>query len=384
MHPSTPQPLSELSLPTCNRVGRRSAAQVPFKLNCKWIKTEGAEVKQFILTWNRNTNTGCWGEQDWKRVELDLRHRVRACRSDEVAFRQIVREARSVLKMYSTSFFAVTRFLPVAKRSMVEAIYAAVRYPDEIVDSFPLDSEARALRLATWRGDYERALKLTGVREMVAEGVPCFIAAFVQVMRENQIPADHYRAFLNAMEIDISPRHFQSLDDLIDSYIYGSAIVVGYFLTHVYGSTRPDCFDRALKAARHLGIALQLTNFIRDVAEDQHRGRQYLPVDMLRMEGIEELNTSEPSQHSGIAKVIRGLGYAARHHYHEATLDLHAFAPDSRTAIRACIDVYGELNARILNNSQEITRRESVPIHQKFRVLPTSKYWRLPLAYLGW
>ena len=69
--------------------------------------------------------------------------------------------------------------------------------------------------------------------------------------------------------------------------------------------------------------------------------------------------------------------------YYDLSLsDLEAFAPDSQIAIRACIDVYRQLNARIGSNSVSFGRRESVPLREKFRVLPPSKYWRLPIAYL--
>ena len=69
------------------------------------------------------------------------------------------RPAREVLRSFSSSFFLVTRFSPAAKRPEVEMIYAAVRYPDEIVDSFPLPPAAKYGMLAKWGADYERALK---------------------------------------------------------------------------------------------------------------------------------------------------------------------------------------------------------------------------------
>ncbi|HRI88993.1 MAG TPA: phytoene/squalene synthase family protein [Candidatus Hydrogenedentes bacterium] len=325
-----------------------------------------------------------WAEQEWSSLESAMRHRVAQVDTDRVAWRVIVREARRVLKTYSTSFFTVTRFLPAHKRAQVEAIYAAVRYPDEIVDAFSLTAEERLDRLRFWRDSYERALSMDGIRAMVAQGVPCFVAAFVQVVRDAKIPPEHYHAFLDAMERDAYPRPFDTLEDLIDSYIYGSAVVVGYFLTHVYDASHPSQFSRALDAARHLGIALQLTNFIRDVGEDQRRGRQYLPLDLVRREGIEVMDASDTSQHEAIARVIRHVGHTARSHYQRAAGNLDAFSPDSRTAIRACIDVYGELNDQILNNAGCVTQRASVPLAQKLRVLPASKYWRLPLAYLGW
>lgn len=313
-----------------------------------------------------------------------MRTQVLQAPDEESAWRIVVRESRTVLQTYSSSFFAVTRFLPAHKRAQVEVIYAAVRYPDEVVDTFPISVNARAARLRTWREGYERGLEAESIQSAVRAGVPCFVAALARVVRDCGIPHEHYRAFLNAMMRDVYPQRYQTLDDLIDSYIYGSAIVVGYFLTHVYGSSSPCQFDRALNAARDLGIALQLTNFCRDVTDDQRRGRQYLPLDVLMKEGLSCVNTADTSQHAALNRVIREVGFVARDYYRRALANLDAFHADSRIAIRACIDVYGQLNDRICSSPNGLTHRESVPLSQKFRVLPTSKYWRLPLAYLGW
>src|SRR5690349_3245745 len=111
---------------------------------------------------------------------------------------------------------------------------------------------------------------------------------------------------------------------------YGSAIVVGYFLTYVYGSPTRQDFARALTSARHLGIALQLTNFLRDVGEDQRRGRLYLPLEMLRVEGVEEPNATDPGQRAAFRRVLRNMARIAEDHYARALTDLDAFAPDSR------------------------------------------------------
>ena len=201
-------------------------------------------------------------------------------------------------------------------------------------------------------------------------------------MRERGIPAEHYRAFIEAMRLDVNPRPFTTLDDLVDSYIYGSAVVVGYFLAHVYGANEERDFARALKSARALGVALQLTNFLRDVAEDQRRGRVYLPQDFLRAEGIEQLDARSEAQQSALARVVRRVAAVAEDFYKIAHADLDAFAPDCRPAIHACIKVYGRLNERIARSERGVRHRESVPLAEKLGVLPPSKYWRIPLAYL--
>ncbi len=323
-----------------------------------------------------------WSQQQWQQIELDTRRRALAAGSDAEAWDILVRQARTVLKTYSTSFFIVTRFLPPAKRAKVEAIYAAVRYPDEVVDTFPLSREERTGLLDSWAGSYDDALRSQSLRQSLQAGVPCFVASFAEVVRECGIPREHYHAFLDAMRLDVWPRRFATLEDLIDSYIYGSAIVVGYFLTYVYGSPKPGDFERALESARNLGIALQLTNFLRDVAEDQCRHRVYLPQDMLHAEGITEMDASDPNQQPALNNVLRKLTAITENYYERSLADLDAFNHDSRVAIRACIDVYRQLNARIADSPRGIAHRESVPMREKFRVLPASKYWRVPLAYL--
>lgn len=324
-----------------------------------------------------------WTEEDWERLERETRTRALNAASDEASWLVINGRARKVMRLYSTSFFIVSRFLPARKRAEVEAIYAAVRYPDEIVDTFPLKSSERAARLQRWQESYEAALSTDSIKDALEQNVPCFLSSFTRVVREREIPPEHYRSFLDAMMLDVAPRRFETLDDLIDSYIYGSAIVVGYFLAYVYGSASEKDFARALRSARHLGIALQLTNFLRDVCEDERRGRVYLPQDLLRAEGIEELDTKNPAQHTALARVLRRVTSIAGQHYSQAQADLDAFAPDCRMAIHACIKVYGKLNERIGRGGESgIHRRESVPLREKLSVLPPSKYWRIPLAYL--
>jgi phytoene synthase len=327
--------------------------------------------------------TGVWNESDWRRLERRTRARALRANSEDAAWDIIIRQARAVLRAYSTSFFIVTRFLPSRKRAQVEAVYAAVRYPDEIVDSFRLAPAERMRRLDNWAAQYEEALATDSIKDSLRRRTPCFLASFSRVVRETAIPPEHYRSFIDAMRLDVSPRRFNTLDDLIDSYVYGSAIVVGYFLAYIYGAASAGDFERALSSARHLGVALQLTNFLRDVGEDQRRGRLYLPLDMLRDEGVEEADAADPRQQAALNRVLRRMAAVAEDYYAFALADLDAFSADSQTAIRACIDVYRRLNERIGRNPRGLLHRESVPMSEKFRALPPSKYWRLPLAYLA-
>lgn len=327
------------------------------------------------------SDAAVWTESEWRDFEAATRRR--ALDAGDQAWSAIVPAARRVMRTYTTSFFIVSRFLPRAKRDDVEAIYATVRYPDEVVDTFPLTREERRARLDAWATAFERGLATSSVREALAREVPCFLAAFLEVSRRTGIPPEFYRAFLEAMRRDIDPAPFDSINDLVDRYIYGSAIVVGYFLTHVYGASEPGAFPRAMESARRLGIALQLTNFLRDVREDRRRGRCYLPRDLLAAEGLTpDSDPADPAFAEPFRRVIEALAAVAADHYRAARDALDAFAPDSRLAIRACIDVYGALNDRIRASRRGLDHRESVPFRAKWALLPPSKYWKIPLAYL--
>jgi phytoene synthase len=324
-----------------------------------------------------------WTLADWEAVERRTHARALKADSERAAWHVLARQARAVMRAYTTSFFVVSRFLPAVKRAEVEVVYAAVRYPDEIVDTFPLERDARVRLLDEWTNGYEHALCAASLHEALRAGVPCFTAGFARVVRERNIPHAHYRAFLAAMRHDAEPRLFETLDDLIENYIYGSAVVVGYFLTHIYGASAEHDFARAARSARALGIALQLTNFLRDVCEDQRRGRIYLPQDMLRDEGIRRLDITDARQRPALARLLHRLATIADAHYADAERDLDAFSPDCRVAVRACIGVYRRLNERIGRASPDaLMRRQSVPAREKFGLLPPSKYWRIPLAYL--
>ncbi len=303
--------------------------------------------------------------------------------SELLAWRRLVRASRRVLRAYSTNFFLVTRFLPPRERAEVEVIYASVRYPDEIVDSFPIPVSKKLELLDSWETAYLDALERQGLRTAVRCGIPWILAGFAELVRRRGIPPEHYLSFLRAMRRDAQPAFFSNLEALIEDYVYGSAIVVGYFLAHVYGHAPEARMEDALRCSRELGIALQLTNFARDVLEDHGRGRLYIPLDMMAEEGLSPENYLEPRHEPALRRVIARLALQAEVGYEAARNNLGVFAPGCRAAIGACVEVYGKLNRRFLEAGAPVRVRVSVSPVEKFRALPPDKYWRVPLAYAG-
>ena len=295
-----------------------------------------------------------------------------------------VKFSRKVLKTHSTSFFIVTRFLPKYMRDEVELVYGSVRFPDEIVDSFDIKNDDKKELLLNWRNKYRLALETSSFEDSINNDVPILLAGFTEVVKKYSIPTNYYESFLDAMELDVKPRNFKNTDDLIDNYVYGSAIVVGYFLAYVYGSSQIDNFEETLKSSKELGIALQLTNFIRDINEDLKRGRVYIPKNILNNNGIDLKNygNNVNQNTSSINAARMELASIANKYYKESEKGIESFSSESRVAIRACIELYGKLNDRIISRGNDIKTRESLSWSEKLGALPSSKYWKLPIAYL--
>jgi phytoene synthase len=210
-----------------------------------------------------------------------------------------------------------------------------------------------------------------------------FLAAFTEIVKANSIPAEYYRAFMQAMRFDLAPRPFESLEELIDGYIYGSATVVGYFLTHVYGARDTESFDKAMRCAKDLAIALQITNFARDFSDDHYRGRFYVPLQLLRQSGLPTGAQPPCTDNKTLLAARRKMAEYAKAKYSKASANVQYFNPDSQMAIESCIKVYSLLNDKVLQSDTKLGARVSVPAAHKFAVLPASKYWRLPLSYAG-
>ncbi|MEE2620480.1 MAG: phytoene/squalene synthase family protein [Chloroflexota bacterium] len=330
----------------------------------------------------KNSFMGEWTPNEWGNFEESYLNDLKSSSGNSLDV--AVKFSRKVLKTHSTSFFIVTRFLPKFMRDEVELVYGSVRFPDEIVDSFDIKNDEKKVLLSNWRNKYRLALESGSFEDSINKDVPILLAGFTEVVKKYSIPSSYYESFLDAMELDVEPRNFENTDDLIDNYVYGSAIVVGYFLAYVYGSSQNDNFKETLKSSKELGIALQLTNFIRDINEDLKRGRIYIPKTILKNNGIELKNyANNVNQNTtSINSARMELASIANKYYKESEKGIESFSPDSRVAIKACIELYGKLNERIISRGNDIKVRESLSWSEKLGALPSSKYWKLPMAYL--
>ena len=178
---------------------------------------------------------------------------------------------RRVQRAHSRTYYFSTRLFPPEVRPHVYALYAFMRYADEIVDN-PGGTAPYEQLAALEAFERETLAAVSG------EGVPNpVLRAYANTVRERGISPETISAFMASMKMDTNTFRYPTYADLED-YTYGSAAVVGLMMCRVVGVED----ERADEHARALGVAMQLSNFLRDLKEDWNRGRVYLPLEDLK------------------------------------------------------------------------------------------------------
>ena len=182
---------------------------------------------------------------------------------------------RRIQRRHDPTYYVATRRLPSDVQPAVHALYAFVRSADEVVDGprRRRDPAERRKGLDRWEAELERGRTAGGSDNPV-------VAALVDSGRRHDLPLDELRVYMRSMRIDCAPVRIDTWEEL-EAYMQGSAASVGRVMAPLLGAPP----DRREDFAR-LGLAFQLTNFIRDVREDWGLDRLYLPAEDLRRFGV--------------------------------------------------------------------------------------------------
>ncbi|WP_433372959.1 phytoene/squalene synthase family protein [Actinoplanes sp. CA-142083] len=257
---------------------------------------------------------------------------------------------RALHRQHGRTYYLATRLLPAWKRRHVHALYGFTRYADEIVDrTEALPPEDRAARLTEWSESFVSGLRGEPVDDPLLPAVLHTIAVF-------DLDVDDFATFLRSMAMDLTITSYETYDDLLD-YMEGSAAVIGTMMLPILGSSDPIA---AREPARQLGLAFQLTNFIRDVAEDLERDRVYLPVeDLARFELTrDDLRPGNPKVKSLIAYEVS----RARRHYAFAAPGIPLLDPASQACMRTAYQLYGGILDEVEAAGYDVfARRATVP-----------------------
>jgi phytoene synthase len=272
-------------------------------------------------------------------------------------------KCRHLHRAHGRTYYLATRLLPRWKRPHVHALYGFTRYTDDIVDRLDGDSAAeRTARLRRWTDRFTAALAGLPVDDPVLPAVLHTIATF-------GLDRADFTAFLRSMEMDLTVTAYDTYQDLLD-YMAGSAAAIGTMMLPILGAADVAA---AREPARQLGLAFQLTNFVRDVREDLDRGRVYLPSEDLARFGVRrrDLRASVPTP--AVRRLVAFEVDRARHHYRLAAPGIPMLAPSSQRCIRAAYRLYGGILDEVVRTDYDVlTRRAVVPNRRRLGVAAAS------------
>jgi phytoene synthase len=266
---------------------------------------------------------------------------------------------RELNKAYGTTYYAATFVLPRVKRHHVHALYGFCRYADDIVDDLgPAPVDVREKALADFGERFFADLADGDSDDPVLKAVVHTVKAF-------SIDPGCFRRFLRSMTMDLTVTTYDTFDDLLD-YMDGSAAVIGEMMLPILEPSSPA----AAPHARDLGIAFQLTNFLRDVSEDLDRGRVYLPQEDVRRFGA---NPAERRVSGSWRELMRYEITRTREYYASADLGMPYLPSASARCIRAARRLYSAILDRIEAAEYDVfTRRARVPSWRKALVVSQS------------
>lgn len=253
------------------------------------------------------------------------------------------RHCAGIVRRHARTFALASHFLPPDKRRAAYALYAFCRVADDIVDCATDDPTSAALRLRAFERRLDAALA----------GRPddAVFRELARVVATFEVPERVLRELLAGVARDLEPVRYQSWEAL-GRYCEGVASTVGEMCTHVFGVPGgPEERDRALHHARTLGVAMQLTNILRDVGEDARRGRCYLPDADLFDAGLTRARVLEAGRlgDGSLARDPRWVALMrfqiarARALYAAAAPGVALLSPDARRCAAACSTGYAAI-----------------------------------------
>lgn len=259
-----------------------------------------------------------------------------------------------------SSFYYSFKFLSADRRRAITALYAFCREVDDVVDECSDEGVARTT-LAWWRGQVAQIY--TGKPQHPVA------LALVPLVRQFNLPQEHLVEIIDGMEMDLNQHQYPDFKSL-QLYCYRVASVVGLLAAEIFGYT-----DRkTLKYAHDLGIAMQLTNIIRDVGEDARRGRIYLPQDEMAQFGVHTNDILDARETPAFQKLMQFQIQRAQQYFEQALSELPAVDRKAQLSGLIMASIYRATLAEVaLSGCHVLRERVSLP--------PLRKLW---LAFKTW
>ncbi|HPM59152.1 MAG TPA: phytoene/squalene synthase family protein [bacterium] len=267
--------------------------------------------------------------------------------------------ARAITRSYARSFFFASRFLPEEKRWATWALYGFCRYADNLID---LQRTRGPEELISELGCLSKEISLA---YRTGESEHPVIKSFIDTARRYQIPERYPLELIKGVEMDATFKGYKSYDDL-HLFAWRVAGVVGLMMTCLLGYRDESAFPYAEK----LGIAMQLTNILRDIQEDKQLGRIYLPADELHRFGVAPEDILSERMTPQLRALMEFQVQRAHVCYAEAEPGIALLDRESRFSIYTASRLYQEILKKIeLTGYNPFAGRAFVPTKHKLAIL---------------
>lgn len=264
----------------------------------------------------------------------------------------------AVTRDHSKSFYMATGFLPFAERRAIRAFYAFCRTTDDIVDG----PRASLVTLDEWRH---------AARRPAAAQTHRVLLAWANTRERYHLPTQYCEELIDGCEMDLRISRYDTFEQL-RRYCYFVASTVGLISMHIIGSVDGRPFDApTTQSAIDLGIALQLTNILRDVGEDLTRGRIYLPQEDLARFGYTEQDLLGRVNDERFQRLMQFQIDRTNNLYANNLCGLAQLKADGRMAVGSAILLYRGILQKIVHNGYNVfTRRAHLSTAEKLMRLP--------------
>ncbi|MBI5727705.1 MAG: presqualene diphosphate synthase HpnD [Ignavibacteriales bacterium] len=253
--------------------------------------------------------------------------------------------AKEIAKKSKSSFYYAFSLMPKAKRNAMNIVYAFCRQTDDIVDEGSETVESKSHSLSVWRAEFEKAF--TG------QSSYSLLNKTASTIKQFNIPIDPFFELIKGMEMDLDNKPFETFEDL-KLYCYRVASTVGLMCVEIFGYKHAS----AKQFAENLGIALQLTNIIRDVSKDAKNGRIYIPLEDLRRYNYSREELNEGIYNENFIALMEFQARRAQVYFQRATDSLNREDKPSMFAARAMQHIYYRLLKRIINAKYDIFNKQ--------------------------
>ncbi len=276
----------------------------------------------------------------------------------------------TVTKLHAKSFYFAAKFLPKHKRKAVYPIYAFCRHVDDEIDEIGDEDNAKAVEtVEIWKSNLQNLYENKD-QEPKSEDQKTVFLAWSDLLKNYKIPQNLPIELIEGVLMDTHIKRYETFEKLY-VYCYRVASTVGLMSSEILGYS-----DKiALEFAEKLGIAMQLTNILRDVKEDAERGRIYLPLEDLRRFNVSEQQILEGEFDDNFLKMMQFQIERAREFYREGEKGIPLLEKDSRLTVLLASRIYG----RILDEIEKLDynvflRRAFIGKFRKILAIPKIFY----------